>query len=456
MPTSVGELGRRFIEETVDYWRDWVRRLAIPFEWQGAVIRAAITLQLNAYDDTGAIIAAMTTSIPEAAQSSRNWDYRYCWLRDGYFVVDALNRLGATETMERYLGYIVEHRRRRRHGAAAARLPDQRRSGARRVRSCRALPGYRGMGPVRIGNDAYRQVQHDVYGSAILAATHVFFDERLVQPRRRARCSSGSKRSASARSPAFDQPDAGLWELRGKPRVHTFSSVMCWAACDRLARIATRLGIADRAPRVARATPTAIARFIDERCWSDRRQSFVEHRGRRPARREPAAARRARLPRAADDPRFAATVRAIERELKRGDFVFRYVERDDFGEPENAFLVCTFWYVNALAAHRPPRRGARAVRAAARVPQPRTGCSPSTSIPRTGEHWGNFPQTYSMVGLITSAIRLSLPWDEAVLTRARRAGRRRFIGFPRRPPRSSPRRASRAPARPTRRLSRRR
>src|SRR6185436_14659927 len=93
-------LARRFVEETCAYWRDWVRRLAIPFEWQDAVIRAAITLRLNAYADTGAIIAAMTSSIPESAQSSRNWDYRYCWLRDGYFVVDALNRLGATETME--------------------------------------------------------------------------------------------------------------------------------------------------------------------------------------------------------------------------------------------------------------------------------------------------------------------------------------------------------------------
>jgi hypothetical protein len=105
--TAVGELGRRFIEETVAYWRDWVRRLAIPFEWQGAVIRAAITLQLNAYSDTGAIVAAMTSSIPESAQSSRNWDYRCCWLHDGCFVVDALNRLNATETMERYLAYIV-------------------------------------------------------------------------------------------------------------------------------------------------------------------------------------------------------------------------------------------------------------------------------------------------------------------------------------------------------------
>jgi GH15 family glucan-1,4-alpha-glucosidase len=100
-------VGRRFLDETTQYWHEWVRNLAIPYEWQEAVIRAAITLKLNAYDDTGAIIAAMTTSIPEAAGSTRNWDYRYCWLRDGYFVVNALNRLGATRTMERYLAYII-------------------------------------------------------------------------------------------------------------------------------------------------------------------------------------------------------------------------------------------------------------------------------------------------------------------------------------------------------------
>ncbi len=161
--SGVDEVGRRFIEETVKYWRDWVRRLAIPFEWQGVVIRAAITLQQNAYDDTGAIIAAMTTSIPEAARSNRNWDYRYCWLRDGYFVVDALNRLGATETMERYLSYVI--------GVVAGEgnrplQPVYRINGdsALGEDTVKALPGYRGMGPVRIGNDAYRQVQHDVYG----------------------------------------------------------------------------------------------------------------------------------------------------------------------------------------------------------------------------------------------------------------------------------------------------
>src|SRR5262249_22577955 len=103
----VDPLGKRFLSETTAYWREWVRSLAIPFEWQDAVIRAAITLKLNVFEGTGAIVAALTTSIPEPADSSRNWDYRYCWLRDAYFVVNALNRLGATRKMERYLQFIL-------------------------------------------------------------------------------------------------------------------------------------------------------------------------------------------------------------------------------------------------------------------------------------------------------------------------------------------------------------
>jgi hypothetical protein len=153
----------------------------IPFEWQEAVIRAAITLKLNAYDDTGAIIAAMTTSIPESANSGRNWDYRYCWLRDGYFVVNALNRLGATRTMERYLAYIVNVAAEAGDGPLQPVYGIDGRARTRRARIAEGLAGYRGMGPVRIGNQAYAQVQHDVYGSAILAATHIFFDQRLTR-----------------------------------------------------------------------------------------------------------------------------------------------------------------------------------------------------------------------------------------------------------------------------------
>jgi GH15 family glucan-1,4-alpha-glucosidase len=408
IPEHLPELGRHYVEETIAHWREWVRGLAIPFEWQAAVIRAAITLKLNAYDDTGAIVAAMTTSLPEAPDSGRNWDYRYCWLRDGHFVVNALNRLGATATMERYLQYLVSI------AAAVTEGPIQpvyRISGSAQLdeRVEEALPGYRGMGPVRVGNDAWRQIQHDVYGSAILAATHVFFDERLTQRGDIAlfeRLEPLGRRAVAM----HDQPDAGLWELRGTTRVHTFSSVMCWAACDRLARIATRLTLTERA-RSWRAEADRIRAFIETHCWNAELDTFVAAVGSREL--DASLLLLAELnflpP---DDTRYIATVTAIEKALKRGTYVFRYVEHDDFGAPSNAFFVCTFWLVDALAGIG-RRDEARALFTHLLDCRNRHGLLAEHIDPATGELWGNFVQTYSMVGLINSAIRLSMPWDNA-------------------------------------------
>jgi GH15 family glucan-1,4-alpha-glucosidase len=405
---SVGEVGRQFLEETTQYWRDWVRSLAIPFEWQDAVIRAAITLKLNAFDDTGAIIAAMTTSIPEAAGSPRNWDYRYCWLRDGYFVVNALNRLGATRTMERYLAYILNI------AASAADAPlqpvyaiDGR--ATLTEREIDGLPGYRGMGPVRVGNQAYQQIQHDVYGSAVLAATHVFFDQRLARRGDEAlfrRLEPLGERAVVV----FDKPDAGIWELRGNARVHTFSAVMCWAACDRLARIAERLGLRERTI-YWRAHADRLHHVIAGRTWNATRNAFVSTFDG-----EGMDASLLLLAEVgfldAADPRFASTVAAVEQDLRRGDFIFRYVEKDDFGEPENAFIICTFWYVNALAAIG-RRDEAHALFEKLLACRNTHGLLAEHIDPKTGEQWGNFVQTYSMVGLINSAIRLSIRWDQA-------------------------------------------
>lgn len=405
---AAGEVGYRFLEETAQYWREWVRVLAIPYEWQEAVIRAVITLKLNAYDDTGAIIAAMTTSIPEAAGSARNWDYRYCWLRDGYFVVNALNRLGATRTMERYIAYIVNVAA----NAADGRLQpvygiDGR--AALEEREIATLPGYRGMGPVRVGNQAYRQVQHDVYGSAVLAATHAFFDRRLARRGDEAlfrKLEPLGERAVQL----YDQPDAGLWELRGSARVHTFSAVMCWAACDRLSRIAARLDLGERA-RYWREHAERMHRVIEERAWNSRRGSFVStFAGERMDASLLLLAEVGFLD--AEDPRFAATVEAVEHELRRGDFIFRYVEKDDFGEPENAFIICTFWYINALSSLG-RRDEARSLFEKLLAQRTSHGLFAEHIDPVSGEQWGNFVQTYSMVGLINSAIRLSIRWDQA-------------------------------------------
>jgi GH15 family glucan-1,4-alpha-glucosidase len=405
---ATGEVGRRFLEETTQYWRDWVRNLAIPYEWQQAVIRAAITLKLNTYDDTGAIVAAMTTSIPEAAGSIRNWDYRYCWLRDGYFVVNALNRLGATRTMERYLAYIINITA---HVDDGTLQPVYGIDGRAELHELEvpALAGYRGMGPVRIGNLAYRQVQHDVYGSAILAAAHIFFDQRLTRRGDEALFRRLERLGEQARR-CYDQPDAGLWELRGSARVHTFSAVMCWVACDRLARIAHQLGLTERAD-YWQAQAQQIHDTISRRAWNAARGAFASTF-------EGEAMDASLLLLAelgfldATDPRFASTVRAVETDLRRGEFIFRYVETDDFGEPENAFLVCTFWYVNALAAIG-RQQEARDLFEKLLACRNHHGLLAEHIDLRSGEQWGNFVQTYSMVGLINAAIRLSISWDQA-------------------------------------------
>jgi GH15 family glucan-1,4-alpha-glucosidase len=402
------DVANRFEHETLAYWGDWVRDLGIPFEWQEAVIRAAISIKLNAFEDTGAIIAAMTTSIPEAVDSGRNWDYRYCWLRDAYFVVNALNRLSTTKTMERYLSYIIN---------VAASAPDGRLQPVYRIdghpaleeETVTTLSGYRGMGPVRRGNLAYLQVQNDVYGSAILAASHVFFDRRMNRPGNTDLFRRLEKLGEVAQK-VFNEPDAGLWELRGTARVHTFSSVMCWVACDRLARIAAQLGLKDR-QSYWRAHADRIHKEIIDKAWNPKLGIIGAAFGG-----DGLDASLLLLPElhflSADDPRFRATLAAIEKDLKRGDYIFRYSEEDDFGVPQNAFLVCTFWYIDALVA---TGRGEEArvlfeKMLAHRNPHGLLAEHIDTS---TGELWGNFVQTYSMVGLINSATKLSLPWEKA-------------------------------------------
>ncbi|MHB8835149.1 MAG: glycoside hydrolase family 15 protein [Candidatus Methylomirabilia bacterium] len=405
---SIEVLSRRFLAETLAYWQEWVRGLGLPFEWQDEVIRAAITLKLNTFEDTGAIIAAMTTSIPEEPSTGRTWDYRYCWLRDAYFVVNALNRLGVTHTMERYLGFLTNIAA----GAPGSVIqPVYGIDGrvALEEREVGTLSGYRGMGPVRVGNQAYQQVQHDVYGSAILAVTHVFFDRRLMLGGTEALFRRLEPLGAMAVA-VHDQPDAGMWELRGVRRVHTFSSIMCWAACDRLAKIADRLALPERAAHW-RSKANRIHAVICAQAWNASKQAFTGTFA--------GEALDAGLLLmhdvgflAVDDPRFASTVAAVERELRHGDFIFRYVEPDDFGVPSNAFVICTYWYIYALAALGRSEE-ARSLFEDLLARRNRHGLHAEHLDVHTGEQWGNFVQTYSMVGLINAAIRLSRRWDSA-------------------------------------------
>ena len=281
------------LDRTIDEWRHWVRGLATPFEWQEAVIRAAITLKLCQHEETGAIVAAMTTSIPEHADSQRNWDYRYCWVRDAYYTVQALNRLGALDVLEGYLAYlrnIVDN-------AAGGHVQPLYGVGGEPTLvewEAPALNGYRGMGPVRVGNQAYEQIQHDAYGQIVLSNAQAFFDHRLFR--------MAGVADFEALEPVgerawerYDQPDAGLWELRTKAHVHTYSAAMCWAACDRLANAATVLGLGERAAFLA-GSRGQDARDDRERGMAAGDEPAFRHLRRRRSGREPDPAAGTALP----------------------------------------------------------------------------------------------------------------------------------------------------------------
>ena len=405
---SVPRLGIEFKERTREYWVDWTRFLSIPFEWQDAVIRAAITLKLCSFEQTGAIVAALTTSIPEAPGEPRTWDYRFCWLRDSYFVVHALNRLGATLTMEDFLRYITTVAEAERGGPLKpvyGILPDA----SLDERVVASLAGFRGMGPVRVGNQAQEQVQNDSYGSIVLAAAQMFFDRRLPRQGDVGLFKRLERLGERAVAEAFE-PDAGLWEFRGRRRVHTHSTAMCWAAADRLAKIAGAIGEDDRA-RHWRGLADGIRERLLARAWSAEHNSFLDGLDGGDADASLLLMQEIGLV-AADDPRFLGTLAFVERRLKRGDHLLRYAVPDDFGMPTTSFTVCTFWYIDALVAVG-RREEARALFEGVLGCRTALGLLSEDLDPATGELWGNFPQTYSMVGLIVSAMRLSKSWEEA-------------------------------------------
>ncbi len=271
------------------------------------------------------------------------------------------------------------------------------------------LAGFLGQGPVRIGNEAGGQIQHDVYGSVILGATQMFIDERLPHMggvplfRQLERLGEQAARFAL-------EPDAGIWEYRGRLRVHTYSAALCWAACDRLGQIARRLQLDERA-RHWTAIAEGLRNSILEGAWDEKRSAITGAFG---------------VPHldastlllaefgllAHNDPRFIKTCDAVGRELMRNNRIMRYTADDDFGAPEAAFLVCNFWYMDALAALG-RRTEARDMFIDILASRNSFGMLSEDIHPVTGELWGNFPQTYSMAGIINTAMRLSGSWEDA-------------------------------------------
>jgi GH15 family glucan-1,4-alpha-glucosidase len=394
----------RYLSATLRYWRTWVKHCNIPPVWQRESIRSALTLKLHCYEDTGAIVAATTTSLPESPGAGRTWDYRYCWLRDAYYVLGALRLLGHFEERARFVKFLLH---------VAGDAPDLRLAPLYRVDGTSNLDervvdgwkGYRGEGPVRIGNGAATHTQNDVFGEMVLALTPLYLDERFADERSPAALEL-LERLADKAGAALGTPDAGIWEVRTAWQPQTFSSLMCWAASDRMAAIARRHAPALRA-RFEDAAAAARARISSE-AWNAQLGSFAGTHGGH----ELDAALLQMAPLrflAPDDPKLRGTIDALGAALTHDGWLYRYRFDDGFGTPQVAFVLCTFWMVEALAAT------GRATEARALMERATAALSPLGLLsedyaPSSRRMWGNFPQAYSHAGLIHGAFAASPRW----------------------------------------------
>lgn len=402
----VGELCDRYLLSTIRYWQRWVKHCNIPPLWQKQVIRSALALKLHCFEDTGAIVAAMTTSIPESPGAGRTWDYRYCWLRDSYYVLGALRLLGQFEEREHFLKYLLH---------VVGDAPDLNLAPLYRVdgtsdleeRILPSWPGFLGEGPVRVGNGAAQHIQNDIFGEMVLALSPLYLDDRFSGERSQSTLELIARLADRAAS-VVGTPDAGIWEYRVAWQPQTFSTLMCWAASDRMAMIAARHA-PDLRARFEETAAAIRARIIAE-AWNEKLGAFAGTHGGNDL--DAALLQMAPLRLLPmHDPKLIATIDAIGNSLSHDGWLFRYRLDDGFGSPQVSFMLCTFWMVEALAAT------GRNIEARRLMEQVRGCMSPLDLLaedyaPATGKMWGNFPQAYSHAGLIHGAFACSPRWLE--------------------------------------------
>jgi len=396
----------RFLLETVRYWQQWVKHCEIPPFYQEQVIRSALALKLHCFEDTGAIIASTTTSIPEAPGSGRTWDYRYCWLRDAFYTLGAFRLLGHFEEREQFLHFLLNI------ASASGDLdlaPLYRIDGKTDLdeRLLDDWPGYLGEKPVRVGNQAATHRQYDVFGEMVLALTPIFLDARFREQATPAALDLMQRLARKAVRVA-GQPDAGIWEYRAEWRPQTFSTLMCWAAADRMSRIAEVHRPADTA-EFREAAAKIRDEILREALDPSRGCLVADYRGTE----VDAALLQAVSLRFLDpsDERLVATVNAVQRDLLFDGWLRRYRTNDGFGVPTVAFTLCTFWLIEALGATGRVREARSMMERISDVHSP-LGLLSEDVDPKTGMMWGNFPQAYSHVGMIHAAFAASPRWGE--------------------------------------------
>lgn len=385
-----------YLKKTIDYWRTWVQRCTIPDIYQKEVIRSALLLKLHQYEDTGAIIAAGTTSLPEAPGAGRNWDYRYFWVRDSYYTLNALNSIGHFEELDKYSHFIQNIASTARHGYQPLySITGETQTVEREL----DLAGYMGNKPVRVGNAAFLQTQNDVYGQILVSLLPLYVDNRIIHDRRLESRELVSSILSFIES-KMQVPDAGLWEFRNIQNRHGYTFLFHWAGASAAAKIGKALKDSELVERAFRVKNMAAEGL--ESCYNPELKAYCSYVG--------GASLDASLFQLItmgylppDSERAANHLRALEEGLRaKGGLFYRYRHPDDFGLPEVAFLVCGFWYVRALAA---VGRLDDALHTFDQLLQysNHLGILSEDVDPVTGSQWGNCPQTYSHVGVINCA-----------------------------------------------------
>lgn len=389
------------LHKTQVYWLDWVSRLIMYKTFQPEIVRSALTLKMLTYDKTGAVLAAITTSLPETIGEQRNWDYRFCWLRDSSMVINIMSKLGHMNTVKRFINFIVDI------------IPDKdekiqimygiNHQKELTEKELHHLAGYEGSKPVRIGNAAYTQKQNDIYG-VLMDVIYQHF-KLLETPLDTSEYLWTITRSIVkiVRNNWF-KPDKGIWEIRTEDKHFTFSKVLCWVAIDRAAAIAKLIKKKSYAAEW-QLLADEIKADIYENAWNEEVKSFTQAYG------SPDQDAANLLMESfgfisAKDEKYVLTVKAIERELCRDGLMYRYKNKDDFGIPSSSFTICTFWLINSLYAIGEHDKANSMFK---------TLLSYSNHLGLFSEDidfeskrlLGNFPQAYSHLALIETAINLS-------------------------------------------------
>ncbi len=397
-PTA--DTAQLMLQRTRAYWMLWSERTHRPDRYAEEVMRSAMTLKLMQFDNSGALVAAATTSLPEIIGGERNWDYRFCWIRDASMTVSTLRRIGHPRMATRFIDWMLrtvptkDDHLQIMYGLRGERVLSE--------ETLDHLAGYMGSRPVRVGNAAYEQQQHDIYG-ILLDVVYQDIDERRRTPERLDQVWTRVRSVVRKVTESWREPDKGIWEIRGVDRHFVFSKVLCWVAIDRGIKIARMLGKDGWADGQV-ALRDEIHDTICEKGWSDEVGAFSQSFG-------SPHLDAANLLLAeygfvdATDERFVKTVEACERELCRDGLMYRYRNEDDFGEPSSAFTVCSFWMVKALASIG-RRKDARVMFEALLACANPHGLFAEDLDFETHRQLGNFPQAYSHLALIDCALAL--------------------------------------------------